>query len=132
MEFSINMILEVGIGLGVLASGYGLGKSKVPFLIRKKVDEMPFDKLKKLETLEISEETGGMKHISQEGLSKYRELVKKIEGECMSNKAHDLICAREKSEMKLYISETMGEHTDKILKEIRNVRTNQAGGFGTR
>jgi hypothetical protein len=118
MQISWEALRDAGLVLGLVGGGVVLGVTKIIPLRRGKNLINDFPKLKKLEALELSEDTGGMKHISQEGLSKYKELVKKIDTECMTIKAHDLICAREKSEMKLYISETMGEHTERVIAAI--------------
>jgi hypothetical protein len=126
MQISWEALRDAGLVLGLFGGGVVLGVTKIIPLRRSKNLINDFPKLKKLEALELSEHTSGTKHISEEGLSKYKELVKKIDTDCMSIKSHDLICAKEKSDMKLYISDTMGVHTEMILKEIRNVRTYRA------
>jgi hypothetical protein len=131
LEISVEVLKDAGMILGSIGTGIVLGVTKVfPLSHNKKQrseigdqrSEVRAAKMVKLEALELSEETGGTKHISQEGLSKINKLAHKLETEYLSVRTHDLICAREKSEMMRHISETMEMHTVKVINAIKGGR----------
>lgn len=72
--------------------------------------------------LEKSDRTGGALRISEEGLSKLNELKTELKAEYLPEKEHELKCGKTKSDLMLYVSKELEEHTRRIITEIKELR----------
>lgn len=81
--------------------------------------KLPFHRNGKQHGIELSEETGGAKRISEEGLSKLNKLKRNLEDKYMTTDKHTDLCGKQQSDMKLYISKELNTHTTVILKAIK-------------
>lgn len=113
---AITILTYAGAFIGGICTG-GIGGRKFPFWKNGK---------NKVDLIATSEKTGGALRISEEGLDKFSELKKTIEDKYLTNEKHVLLCGKTQAEIMLYVSKQLEAHTDKIIAEIKEWRTEKA------
>ena len=69
-------------------------------------------------SIEVSKLTGGALHISEEGLTKYNCIERKVREGYLTEQRHGDLCAIERGETKLFVKEELEEMAEKVSGKV--------------